>query len=91
MALCLHAAAVIMDALKQYEPALPADLLPFQTAAFQRSRQLASQLAQALKIAPPIPTAWKPVDLDDLAGTLAPAPAPPPPPVDKSLFPSVPK
>ena len=80
-----------MDVLKQFEPTLPADLLPFQTAAFQRSKQLASQLAQALKVPPPIPIDWKPVDMQNLAGPLAAAPAPPPPAVAASAFPSVPK
>ena len=88
VAMCLHAAAVIMDSLKQFDPALPVDLLPFQKAAHARSKQLAGQLANALKTTPCIPLGWQPVDLSNVAATLAPPPPPPQPAA--AAFPSVP-
>jgi hypothetical protein len=96
VAMGLHAAAVLLDALKQFSPALPADVQPIQTAAHRRSQQLAGQLQQAMKLAAPcIPTSWAPADLN--ADVPVPVPAPPKPApavpamAPPSAFPSVPR
>jgi hypothetical protein len=90
VAQCLHACAVILDCMKQFNPKLPDDVLPYQKAAHQRSKQLAGQLANAFKTPACIPLDWQPVDLDNLECTLAKPPPPMPPPVAASLFPSAP-
>ena len=93
VAKCLHASAVVLDALKQFAP-LPADLAPFQTAAHRRAQQLATQLQQSFRNAPVIPLGWRPADMDADVPVFVAAPAPraaPAAPPAASLFPSVPK
>ena len=92
VAQCLHAAAVLLDCLKQFSHPLPAQVLPFQTAAHKRSVQLASQLAQVLKTPAVIPTDWRPADLNAAVPVHVPPPrAAPPAALPASAFPSVPK
>ena len=79
----LHASAVILDGLKQFG-ALPADLEPFQKAAYRRSLQLGQQIQNSFKTPSPVPLEWAPVDTNaPFASYKPPAPAPPPP-----MFPS---
>lgn len=92
VAQCLHASAVVLDALKLFSPDLPTDLKQFQAAAHRRSAQLASQLAHAFKTPPCIPLDWVPADAlappkPPPVKTEAPPHAPPPPPI---IFPAVP-
>jgi len=83
----LHAAAVILDGLKLWG-ALPAEVQPFQTAAFRRSQQLGQQIHNAFKSASPVPLEWAPVDVAAPFANFKP-PAPAPPAVDYgALFPS---
>ena len=88
----LHAAAVLLDAMKQFDPKLPADLERFQLAAHARSSKLGAQINSAFKFKEdePIPLKWRPADLS-APTPLPPAPPPPPPPMEASLFPSVPR
>ena len=72
----LHACAVTLDAIKQFG-ALPADLLPFQTAAHKRSQQLGQQIHNAFKTEAPVPPLWAPVDVNaPFAAYKPPAPQP---------------
>jgi len=92
VARCLHAAAVILDSLKQFDVKLPPDLERFQKAAHARSVKLGGQINSAFKFkdGEPIPLTWRPADMSaatPLPPNLTP---PPPPPVAPSLFPSVP-
>jgi hypothetical protein len=83
IARCLHASAVILDALKHFEPTLPAELERYQTAAHRRSVQLGGQINSAFKLkeGEPISLKWRPADM----AAATPLPLPPP------LFPSVPR
>ena len=83
IARCLHASAVILDALKHFEPKLPAELERYQTAAHRRSVQLGGQINSAFKLkeGEPISLKWRPADM----AAATPLPLPPP------LFPSVPR
>ena len=77
VAACFHAAAVAMDALKQYER-LPGDLQACQDAAHRRSLLLSQQLAKALQAAPCVPQDWRPLPYAMLQPPATPAPAAPP-------------
>ena len=61
----LHASAVILDGIKQFNNGtLPDDLLPFQTAAHKRSQQLGQQIQNAQKLLDsPVPALWAPVEV----------------------------
>ena len=70
---------MLLDCLKQFSHPLPAQVLPFQTAAHKRSVQLASQLAQVLKTPAVIPTDWRPADLNAAVPVHVPPPRAAPP------------
>mmetsp|Transcript_23508 Transcript_23508/g.60074 ORF Transcript_23508/g.60074 Transcript_23508/m.60074 type:complete len:335 (+) Transcript_23508:66-1070(+) len=92
IARCLHAAAVILDAMKQFDPKLPADVERIQIAAHRRSVKLGGQINHSFKFkdGEPIPLKWRPADMTAVTPLPPNEAPPPPPPVAPALFPSVP-